>query len=396
MHLRWNRRGEKYLGNYVYKEILPEICSKYDPLRPYWVSSPYGNEDDPNAMTEGNRHMWEVWSRWMDYKHYLTDTGRFLSEFGFQAMPCWRTVLDFTEPEDRHLLSPVMLAHNKHVEGTEKLIRFMTGRIGFPKDLKSFVYLSQFVQAEAIKTGVEHWRSRKFKTAGTLYWQLNDSWPVASWASIDYHRRKKGLYYYTKKFYSNVLPIMKYEEGKITLYIINDCFEELHVKVSLNAYSLNGKRKGVMKFDVLAAQNSSVKVKTITPEELGIGQSCLIQPIDYSTTTYPVEKNGDLLDTVVFASIEVNGERIANYMVFDVFRNLYLTPPHIKVTVKDDSIELLSDTPAFGVFIETWNEVELSDNCLNLEPENLYVIHTSGEPGKVQVEDLTGMTARLY
>ncbi|NLD73550.1 MAG: glycoside hydrolase family 2 protein, partial [Chloroflexi bacterium] len=112
----WHVGVPKYLGNYVYREILPAVCAELDPSRPYWVSSPYGGEH-PNGPEEGDRHQWMVWSNWQDYGLYRQDTGRFLSEFGFQAMPDWKTVLSYTAPEDRSILSPVMRSHNKMAEG---------------------------------------------------------------------------------------------------------------------------------------------------------------------------------------------------------------------------------------------------------------------------------------
>lgn len=125
------------------------------------------------------------------------DTGRFISEFGFQGAPHPETI-EFSQNLRKEIFHPVMLKHNKQVEGQERLIRFIFGNFGKCKDFDSFVYLSQLNQAEAIKFGVEHWRSRKYKTAGTLFWQLNDSWPVFSWSAVDYFKRPKALYYYAE------------------------------------------------------------------------------------------------------------------------------------------------------------------------------------------------------
>ncbi|NPV53769.1 MAG: glycoside hydrolase family 2 protein [Firmicutes bacterium] len=429
-HSWWKVGDPEFLGNYIYKQMLPRICAEYDPSRPYWVSSPYGGEDpDPNSEREGDRHAWDVWSRWVDYDQYRQDRGRFLSEFGFQAMPDWRTVLSYTAPEDRHVLSPVMLAHNKMPEGMERLIRFLVGRIGFPRDLRSFVYLTQFNQVEAVKMGVEHWRSRKFATAGTLYWQFNDCWPVASWSCLDYYRRKKALYYYTRRFFANLLVVIKQADDGIILEGVNDTTREVPGRLRVAAYDLKGGKLGQKELEVRLPANDATKLARCSYEELGIGYEPRLMPVDLPGTTLPVKKNGRLLDSVVFVELAASGSPSGlsglpgssgsaspassansdspgglggssgsdgpyrNYAVFERFRNLNLVRPDIAVEVKDNHILLRSDVPAFGVFIEPEREVELQDNCLNMEPGVTYAIGCSGDPGRVEVFDLTRMVA---
>ena len=390
----WKNGQPKYLGNFVYREILPAVCADLDPSRPYWVSSPYGGEH-PNSASEGDRHSWSVWSSWQDYSGYLSDTGRFLSEFGFQAMPTWKTVLSYTAPEDRHVLSPVVLSHNKMTEGMERLTRFMVGRLGFPKDFQSFVYLSQFNQAEAIKTGVEHWRLRKFMTAGALYWQLNDCWPVASWACLDYYKRKKGLYYYSTKFFAPIWPVLKMEEGQFVLYGISDRLQEVKGQARITSYNLDGRQLAERSLPVSLLPNDVTKIVKLSLADLGIGYSPRVLPVDASSTTLPKEHNGELLDTVVFVELNVDGGSYVNYLVFNRFRALHLRPPKIAVEVQGQTITLTTDVPAFGVFIETEKDVDLSDNCLNLEPGKPYTIECSAAPGKVAIYDLTAMVAAI-
>ncbi|ABY95559.1 MULTISPECIES: beta-mannosidase [Thermoanaerobacter] len=393
-HSWWDNGDPKYLGNYIYKEILPKVCAKLDPSRPYWVSSPYGGED-PNSETEGDRHQWNVWSGWVDYEEYTKDKGRFLSEFGFQSMPDWKTVLSYTSPEDRTILSPVMISHNKMVEGMERLVRFMVGHLGFPKDLKSFVYLSQFNQAEAIKTGVEHWRSRKFKTAGTLYWQFNDCWPVASWSCIDYYKRKKALYHYSKKFYAEILPYIKEEDGGITVYGISDLVHDKEVEVTIKVFKLNGEKIAEKQLKTRLIANDVTKIAHYKIEELNIGYSVKEMPIAIPGCTLPVEKNGELLDSVIYVEIIADGKTYENYKVFDKFRNLSLIEPKINYQIKNDLIVLTTDVPAFGVFIEPENDIDLSDNCLNMMPGKQYEVKFSQKPESVEVFDITQLVANI-
>ncbi|MHB0856774.1 MAG: glycoside hydrolase family 2 protein [Anaerolineae bacterium] len=390
----WHNGVPKYLGNYVYREILPDVCATLDPSRPYWVSSPYGGEH-PNCAEEGDRHQWTVWSNWQDFDGYKKDTGRFLSEFGFQAMPNWKTVLSFTEPEDRSILSPVILGHNKMVEGTERLVRFLAGRVGFPKDLQSFTYLTQFNQAEAIKTGVEHWRQHKYSTSGTLYWQLNDCWPVASWACLDYYKRKKGLYYYSRRFYDQILPVLDLKDDQIVLRVVNDLRCETVANARVAAYRLDGTKLAERTFDLLLPGDEVVTAKKFDLAELGIGYSPRVLPRDGVGTTNPVECNGELLDAVLYVEVQAEGLTYRNYKVFDRFRSLALKPAAIQAHVVEGAITLTSSVPAFGVFVEPANDVDLDDNCLILEPGVPYTVRCSGIAGETQVFSLTDLVARI-
>ncbi|MDI3478250.1 MAG: beta-mannosidase [Thermoanaerobacterium sp.] len=391
----WGNGDPKYLGNYIYKEILPQICAKYDPSRPYWVSSPYGGVD-PNSESEGDRHQWNVWSGWADVKAYLADKSRFVSEFGFQSMPDWKTVLSYTKEDDRYILSPVMISHNKQIDGMERLIRYMVSELGFPKDFKSFVYLTQFNQAEAIKKGVEHWRACKFMTAGTLYWQFNDCWPVASWSCIDYYKRKKALYYYSYRFYADVLPYIAQESDGVAIYGISDLLhdEEAHIKIL--CYSLDGKKISEREINAKLISNDVVKIAHYSVDELGIGYSPRIMPVDASHCTLPVERNGNLLNSVIYVKMTVGNSTYENYIVFDKFRNLNLRKPSIKCSIEGNKIILSSDVPAFGVFVETENDVDIKDNCLNMIPGEKYILECSGEPGNVEVLDLTSLISKIY
>ncbi len=214
----WGQR-DRFYGETVYAQILPEVCQRLDPSRPYWQSSPFGGTD-PNSMREGDRHSWEVWFQ-SDHLRYLRDTGRFISEFGFQAPPVLETVEAFTEPEDRYPNSRVMEHHNKCPDGTQRIYRFMAGHFKVPSDFAEWVRVAQLLQGEALKCGITHWRRRKFKTAGTLFWQLNDCWPVVSWSVVDYFGRPKAGYYVVKRAFAPVLITVIPEEPP-TVWLVND------------------------------------------------------------------------------------------------------------------------------------------------------------------------------
>ena len=389
-HSWWNNGDPEFLGNHIYKKILPELCSKMDPSRPYWVSSPYGGED-PNSRDEGDTHSWYVWLCWNEIEAYLWDDSRFVSEFGMQAMPNWKTICDFTKPEDRRIFSPVMLAHNKAGEGVERLIRYTSWYLGFPKNLMSFAYLTQFNQAEAVKLAVEHWRSRKFLTGGTIYWQLNDCYPVTSWSAIDYSKRKKTLYHYSKKFYDNLLPIIKYEDNKINIYGVNDYAEMLKGTLRVSSYSLAGEKKGEILTDISLEGNTACLLNSLQLSDLNIGYTAGYHTEHKNCTTLPVEHNEELLSTVVYVELIINGKSYTNYKVFGHFRDLSLTEPRIHYVFDGNEITLSSSVPAFSVVIEPEEDVELSDNCFYLEPNRSYTVQCSGKPGAIKLMNLTSM-----
>ncbi|MFA6457483.1 MAG: sugar-binding domain-containing protein, partial [Bacteroidota bacterium] len=185
-------------GSMIFREILPSAVKKFDNTRPYWRSSPYG-EGFPNSEANGTHHQWNVWSFWKDYKEYENVNARFVAEFGFQAPANIRTWKEAILPEDMKPQHPVFEHHNKQVEGPERLFRFQSAHYQVGKNFNDFVFRAQLVQANALKTAVEHWRRRKFNTAGTLFWQLNDCWPVSSWAVIDSGLRPKAAYFYAKR-----------------------------------------------------------------------------------------------------------------------------------------------------------------------------------------------------
>ncbi|HOC22378.1 MAG TPA: glycoside hydrolase family 2 protein [Anaerolineae bacterium] len=191
----------------MFHHLLPEICAAEDPDTPYWPSSPSSGRHFavPNSVHAGDTHNWEVWHGNQPFGHYRNHPSRFVSEFGFQSLPPLETVRTYAEPADWNMTSYIMEHHQRNEAGNGKIIHYLTDHFRLPKDFPALVYLSQVLQAECVRTGVEFWRRSRECTSGTLYWQLNDCWPVASWASLDYFGRWKALHYAARRFYAPVL-----------------------------------------------------------------------------------------------------------------------------------------------------------------------------------------------
>ena len=230
---------DEMTGAKIFKTLLPSICSEFDGTRPYWRSSPFG-KGFPNDESNGNHHQWEMWARWKDYREYEKDNARFVTEFGFQAPPHLKTLEQVTILSDLNPQSRVMEYHNKLPEGTERLYRFQAGHVDVGTDLADFIYKGQLVQAEALKTAIEHWRRRKFFTAGSLFWQLNDCWPVTSWSVIDSALRPKAAYYYAKKFFAPVLVSFRKTGTRLEVWGTSDLFAPLSATLEVTLRSFDG------------------------------------------------------------------------------------------------------------------------------------------------------------
>lgn len=218
----------------IYHDMIPKILKNLDPYVPYWPSSPFGKDDDPNSHKNGNRHEWGIWSGWKDYTEVLNDKSLFVTEFGFQAPANIKTLQkalpqNSWRPQDR-----VFEFHNKQVEGNERLIRFLATHLPISIDWKDYIYLTQLNQAFALKTCIEYWRFRSPECFGSIIWQLNDCWPVTSWSLIDYALLPKISYEFVKLAFNPVIVIAKQVKSDIRIFIKNELNEKISGNLQIN------------------------------------------------------------------------------------------------------------------------------------------------------------------
>ncbi len=221
----------RYKADYIkiFEYILPKVIKAWDDVTFFWPSSPSsgGAFDSPNAINRGDQHYWEVWHSGKPFTEYGDFS--FCSEYGFQSFPHIKTIEAFTLEEDRNIFSRVMESHQKNPAANGKILNYIADYFLYPKDTDFLAYISQILQLKAIEYGVEHWRRKRGQCMGSLYWQLNDCWPVASWASIDYYGRWKALHYGAKRFYSPfTISIGEEEEMSphVSYYVHNDTREQ--------------------------------------------------------------------------------------------------------------------------------------------------------------------------
>jgi beta-mannosidase len=229
----WDRADLKDLKDAYdrfFHHTLPEWCAAEDSEHAYWPSSPSSDRHfaAPNSADQGDMHYWDVWHGRKPFTAYRGQYPRFMSEFGFQALPPLATIRTYAQEEDLNLTSYIMEHHQKNASGNGLMIAQMADQFQMPNDFPSLVYLSLVLQAQGIRYGVEHWRRNCDRVAGTLYWQLNDCWPVASWSSLDYFGRWKALHYAARRFYAPVLLSILDEPTRQGLFVTNDtraCWE---------------------------------------------------------------------------------------------------------------------------------------------------------------------------
>ena len=203
-------KTHKQKADYIkmYEYLFPKWVKEYAPDAVYWPSSPSsgGSFDDPNDFDRGDVHFWQVWHDGKPFTEYRKYFFRYLSEFGFQALPSKKTLETvMTSEEDFNLFSYNMEKHQRNKSANSKIMQYMQATFKYPTNFDTLIYASQLLSGEAIRYGVEHFRRNRGRCMGTLYWQLNDCWPVISWASVDYYGRWKALHYYAKRFFAPVL-----------------------------------------------------------------------------------------------------------------------------------------------------------------------------------------------
>jgi beta-mannosidase len=248
-----------------FHHLLPEWISAEDPDRTYWPSSPSTGIpfQPPHGQERGDAHYWDVWHGGKPFSAYRGQYPRFMSEFGFQALPTLATIQTYADEADWNMTSYIMEHHQRNASGNGKMIGHMTDHYRMPKDFPSLVYLSQLLQAEGIRFGVEHWRRNMERVSGTLYWQLNDCWPVASWASIDYFGRWKTLHYAAKRFYAPVLLSVEDIGTLMEIHVTSDLQTAWEGVVRWSLQTLGGEELASGNEPVTAAPLASTHVRML-------------------------------------------------------------------------------------------------------------------------------------
>ncbi len=272
----WNIDSDpEYKKDYIrlFEVLIPKVLQYYDPVTFYWPSSPSsgGGFDESSSNTRGDSHYWDVWHNLKPFTEYFKYKFRFCSEYGFESVPSIKTVRSFAEENDLNLCSPVMEAHQKCEQGTEKIMYYLAQMSHYPYSFEGLIYATQMVQADAIRLNVEHMRRSRGICMGSLYWQVNDSNPVISWSSIDCFHRWKALHYRAKHFYTPVLLSADCENpDEIKLNISSERQTEFTAALRWHSRKSSGEIIAQGYTEVTVKPLSAENFVTLTPEITGI------------------------------------------------------------------------------------------------------------------------------
>ena len=251
------RDRDRYLVNYDrLNRCVESALMDVLPAANWWPSSPSPGPlafgDAWHDDSSGDMHFWSVWHEGRDFDHYRDVKPRFCSEFGFQSYPSLSAIARFADPADWNIAAPVMESHQKNAGGNARIAETMFRTFRFPVDFENFVYLSQVQQGLAIHTAVTSWRSLKPHCMGALYWQLNDTWPVASWSSLDHGGNWKLLHHMARRFYAPLTVVAVPGSASVDLKVVNDTQAEQTISLRVFALSMEGNLRGLTEAETVA------------------------------------------------------------------------------------------------------------------------------------------------
>lgn len=345
----------------LYEELLPEVCATLDPLTPYWRGSPYGGSNG-NSGTDGDRHTWDVWHGAMaPYQAYPDFAGRFVSEFGMQSLPALATIEAFTDPTERYSASRTLEHHNKATDGPRRLAVYLNDTVKAPADLEEMIYGSQFLQAEALASAIRGWRRRfrgagKYEVTGALVWQLNDCWPVTSWAIVDSALRPKPALYVIGRALAPLAVGLAHTPDGAEVWVVNGTHATVEAELVLSLWSLEGERLCVDRRSVTLPPHQATELDTFTG----------------------VEGQGDVLSGQLWV-----GDKLVHRTALwsEPFKYYTYPNPDLTLSQRGDAIGLRVNRPAKGVWLSGGDGVRWSDNMLDLFPDDEQWIKAHGLNG---------------
>ncbi len=289
--------GDRTWGKGYYVDLLPRIVSEIDPTRPYWPGSPYSGSFDihPNADDYGCKHVWDVWNA-EDYTLYRAYVPRFVAEFGYQGPPTWATLTRAVHDDPLAPDSPGVLSHQKATDGNTKLAKGLAAHFAEPATVEDWHWLTQLNQARALTVGIEHFRSHRGRCMGTVVWQLNDCWPVTSWAAVDGDARRKPLWYALRKVYDERLLTVQPRDGGLAFVAVNDSVESWATDVVVERRTFTGEvfAQWTTTVEVAAREAASVRIPVDVAGTTGADLEMLVVTAGDRRTTWFYAEDKDL------------------------------------------------------------------------------------------------------
>lgn len=362
----------------LFEMLAPKVLDFYDPETVYWPSSPSsgGGFNDSGSNEKGDSHYWAVWHSLRPFTDYYNYRFRFCSEYGFESLPSIKTIRTFAEENDLNLCSPVMEAHQKCEQGTEKIMYYLAQMSHYPYDFNGLIYATQMVQADAVRLNVENMRRMRGVCMGSLYWQVNDSNPVISWSSIDYYHRWKALHYCARRFYAPVLISADMQNpDEVRLNVSSERQDEFTATIRWRSRMNTGEIISQGSTEITVKPLSAEYHLTLTPQLTGITPDMRDKAyIEYSL----IEK-----------SIRLSG----NTAMFVQPKQFRFLDPKITVELKDMGskfqICLCSEAFAKSVCLDMTDlDCRFSDNWFDLHGASINVyVNKSALPENMTIDE---------
>ncbi|GAF04114.1 beta-mannosidase [Saccharicrinis fermentans] len=341
----------------IFHDVLPEVVSNYTDGDDYWPSSPQaGFEPDKHAgyeNTAGDMHYWGVWHGKHPFEDFDKYKARFMSEYGFQSFPDFETVKKYAIPEDFDIESEVMATHQRSGIGNLRIKEYMSWDYKVPEDFEHFLYMSQVLQARGVKMAIEAHRRAMPYCMGTLYWQINDCWPVASWSSTDYYHKWKALHYAAKRAYEPLMISSFLKNKELDLYVVSDLLEGFEGQLQIAVLDFEGKVVNEKSLDIIVGANTSTFVQSLDIKTL-VGKASksdvlvnvkLVKGQEALTTNnfYLVKPKEQTLPEVHLSTslVEEDGKQILEISTDKLARDIYLNIPDQEVFFSDNYFDLL-------------------------------------------------------
>ncbi|MEO9501371.1 beta-mannosidase [Nonlabens ulvanivorans] len=334
----------------IFQIAMPKYVSELT-NEPYWESSPEYGRGNPKYEFEGDAHDWRVWHDAYPFEHFEEHVPRFMSEFGFQSHPSYEAIRYINNDGTINIKSDDYSSHQKHARGNELIREYMERDFPVPTNDEDYVYVSQLLQAYGISKGIQAHRRAKPYNMGTLYWQLNDCWPVVSWSSIDYFGNWKALHYQVKRDFENVLISNVVENDTLKTYVVND-----HLETEVGDFEILFKDfNGTVLYREFEDSSTAFVVA---------GSSELVNSIDLKKV------NVDLSE--IYVITKYGNQEVISFL--EKPKNLKLPKQEVKIkSLKTEGgykITLKSDVFVKDVFLYTDVKGHFSDNFFNLEPNS--------------------------
>ena len=338
----------------VFHEILPETVSELAPATSYWPSSPGSDFGKTQKMESGNAHFWWVWWGKKPFDSYNDSIPRFMAEFGFQSFPELNSVAKYTLPNDYDMYSDVMKSHQRSSIGNETIEEYMVRDYNKPNDFEQLLYVSQLLQAYGIKTGIEAHRRNRHRCMGSLYWQLNDCWPVASWSGIDYYGKWKALHYTVKDAFKNYMISCEEKNDSLNIYIVSDSLKSLDSKLIIRLIDFQGNELFKWNKNLLVQANSSKSV-------FKISKNAILNISDLNNCLLTFELF-DLNENIMADNIK--------YLLPS--KDLDLPAPNLDYSISESAnsfiVKLKTDVLAKNIFLISDSKENFTNNFFDLLP----------------------------